>query len=280
MAKLKSDFDRWVAWAKRQHGSLHLHSTLFRVCCLLVEEGLDDEEIFYVLRVAANTIRDRHVPDREIQSALTYARSGNSHAPRWPHLNLPLRGEIERTACLGDLVQASPTFPLCPRGALEALFPDDPLLCIGPRVDHFQTGHLSLWRNLERGQFVVPNPMSAEAGETMEGKVSARTNANTGPRHYQVVEFDFGQFDTHAAILIHLRQYAPLVMAVYSGGKSLHGWFDVRGWPEAAHIEFFAHAVELGADPKMWTPSQFSRMPLGLNRATGRLQQIYYFNPQ
>jgi hypothetical protein len=38
------------------------------------------------------------------------------------------------------------------------------------------------------------------------------------------------------------------------------------------------YAVTLGADPAMWTRSQFARMPDGL-RDNGKRQAAFYFNP-
>ena len=67
-------------------------------------------------------------------------------------------------------------------------------------------------------------------------------------------------------MLLHLAKVAPLVLAVHSGGKSLHGWFYCAGQPEEKWLHFMRYAVSLGADPATWTRSQFVRLPEG--RAT------------
>ena len=41
-------------------------------------------------------------------------------------------------------------------------------------------------------------------------------------------------------------------MAVFSGGKSLQGWFYAEGAPEFALLAFMGGAVRLGADPATW----------------------------
>ncbi|MDP6445102.1 MAG: hypothetical protein QF805_14995, partial [Pirellulaceae bacterium] len=46
------------------------------------------------------------------------------------------------------------------------------------------------------------------------GHASAHTLDNTGPRWFLVLEFDEGDFDQHAAILMHLSTKAPFVLAV------------------------------------------------------------------
>lgn len=89
---------------------------------------------------------------------------------------------------------------------------------------------------------------------------------------------DQGTPDEHAALLVELADFAPLVCAVHSGGKSLHGWFAVRGQPEEKVRRFFSYAVMLGADPATWTRSQFVRMPGG-RRDNGNLQAVCYCNP-
>jgi hypothetical protein len=83
-----------------------------------------------------------------------------------------------------------------------------------------------------------------------------------------VIEFDKvnGEIvpkNTQAAILWHLSQIAPLVLVVDSGGKSLQGWFDCLDKSEDGILPLMKYAVSLGADPAMWTISQWARMPGG-----------------
>ena len=119
--------------------------------------------------------------------------------------------------------------------------------------------------------------MSAITGKTKAGRESKHTLNNTGPRRFLVCDFDQGSLDDHAALLRHLGGYAALVCALHSGGKSLHGWFFVHGQPQERVLRFFRYAVSLGADPKMWGPSQFCRMPDGL-RADGSRQRVFFLN--
>ncbi len=128
-------------------------------------------------------------------------------------------------------------------------------------------------------QFIVPSPMSAETGLTQDGRQSSRCLQNTGPRQYLVVEQDTGTADEQAAILLYLAERAPLVMALTSGNKSLHGWFSCKGASEAKLRSFFNYAVTLGADPATWTPCQLVRMPEG-RRDNGRRQAVLFLNPE
>jgi hypothetical protein len=127
-------------------------------------------------------------------------------------------------------------------------------------------------------QLIVPSPMTARTGVTQEGKESAHSLANTGPRRFLVIEFDTGSMDQHAARLLHLGGKAPMALAIHSGGKSLHGWFYCAGQAEERLLRFMRYAVALGADPATWTRSQFVRMPDG-TRDNGKRQAIFFFNP-
>jgi len=163
------------------------------------------------------------------------------------------------------------------------LFPDAPLVCLGMSVKECWTRPREEWRGAEHlYELIVPSPMKARCGFNKKGKMSNRCLDNTGPRRHLVVEFDEGDLDTHAALLWHLSQIAPLVCCVFSGNKSLHGWFFVAGEPEERIEEFFAYAVSLGADPATWTRCQLVRLPGGRRNFNGespRQQAVFYWNP-
>jgi hypothetical protein len=184
---------------------------------------------------------------------------------------------------------------------IDALFPGDPLLCVGWSQSRFETRSRFRWRReLSKCQFIVPSPMSKVWGTTKDGRRSMHTLDNTGPRSYVVTEFDptrwelltpeqqkrFGAAESYysahrdlqAAVLVHLAQYAPLALVVHSGGKSLQGWWPCRGKSDTELRKFFSYAVRLGADPAPWTKSQFVRLPDG-TRDNGKRQAVLFFNP-
>jgi hypothetical protein len=180
---------------------------------------------------------------------------------------------------------------------IDILFPGNPLLCCGWNRHYFETRQRRHWHKLHALQFIVPNPMTTRQGLTRTQKLSAHALSNTGPRRFLIVEFDFVQASTaearllnklaaeareirdlSAALLLHLAEMAPLALVVYSGGKSLHGWFYCRGVAEENISRFYRYAAALGADRATWTPSQFARMPDGL-RDNGKRQSVYFFNP-
>jgi len=203
---------------------------------------------------------------------------------RWPSRNEraieSIRGEGGSLAALRESspVRLENDIPQTEQ-FLKVLFPGNPLLCCAWSRHRFQTRPLSNWHQLDKLQLLVPSPMKELSGRTKEGKLSAHTLANTGPRRFLVIEQDRGGLDQQAAILLHLAQFGPLVMAVHSGGKSLHGWFHCQNIPEEELRPFMEHAVSLGADPTTWSRSQFVRMPDG-TRENGIRQCVHHFNPK
>ncbi|MBI4024228.1 MAG: hypothetical protein HY360_04550 [Verrucomicrobia bacterium] len=161
---------------------------------------------------------------------------------------------------------------------VDRLFPVNSLLCCGRSQFDFDTRLREQWRGeLAKLQFIVPSPMSSATGLTKEGRESKHALDNTAARRFLICEFDTGDVDQHAALLIHLAGFAPLVCAVHSGGKSLHGWYLVNGQPDEKVAKFFRYAVSLGADPATWTRSQFVRMPDG-TRDNGKRQTVFFLN--
>jgi hypothetical protein len=225
-----------------------------------------------------------------VQNSLKYAWqpgpggfAAPSPASKWPALNHERREAIIRDGgALVDLWELSK-----PRlddneahteAIIDGLFPGNPLLCCGKSQSEFDTKLREAWsRQLSQLQFIVPSPMTARNGLTKEGKESAHALSNTGARRFLICEFDTGTPDEHAALLMHLGTFAPLVCVVHSGGKSLHGWFFVAGQPDEKVNRYFRYAVSLGADRATWTRSQFVRMPDG-TRDTGNRQTVFFLN--
>lgn len=226
--------------------------------------------------------------ERAVERSMASAYQLGRPRPRtaaWPLMDVAARAAIVTSgAGLVDLWEASPVRwtdeAAHTEKIIDALFPADALLCVGLSQSRFDTASRQEWRGqLSEAQFVVPSPMSARTGRTQDGRESAHTLANTGPRRFLVIEQDAGSADEQAALLLHLAERAPLALAVHSGGKSIHGWFYCAGRDEGALRQFMHRAVSLGADRATWTRSQFVRMPDGL-RESGPRQTVYFFNPE
>lgn len=302
--------------ASRPAQGTGLHPWIFRAVCTLMRRHSADNT--RAIMIAATTDCERETR-REIDDAIRHVRGNPKRAgsPAGQAKKRSQRSErddvqIQRVLRSGFgqvALRASTPYPLDPGAALNVpnllrhLFPDDPLLCLGWNECRFATMPQSEWCDRTASgtppQFIVPNPMSKLRGLTRDGKLSAKSNDNTGPRRFLVVEFDFkphhnardaallaygtqfGLFttlDLCASLLAELARFAPLVLVVWSGGKSLQGWFPMAGVSELVAEQFFRRACALGADPATWSKSQFVRLPCG-RRDNGEIQSVNYFNP-
>jgi hypothetical protein len=277
-----------------------VHKWLFRIARQL-HCHRDDEEIFKLLK--AETLDcGRPVPDREIWAAIKGSATcawqprndgsidsepSQAATPRWPAADYKLQARLAGKTPwdLYDLWEAS-SAGFDDDGShaeevLPLLFPgDDTLVCVAWEKTKAVTAPLSEFRGeLETLQFIVASPMSKLIGQNLEGKESSRCLDNTGPRRFLPVEFDSGPLDLQAALLWHLGTIWPLALVVFSGNKSLQGWFVVGQSTEAKQHDFFAYALRLGACDSTWTRCQLVRAPGGL-RDNGQHQVIYYFAPE
>jgi len=238
----------------------------------------------------------RDVTESEIRRAVENSRgaawqpgvprsSTKRHA--WPKLDIERRQSLVKEQAgfgLVDLWELSPVRLDRAHSQAEEIidtcFSKDDILCCGMSVGNFSSLPREVWKGrLKSLQFIVPSPMSARFGCTADGRRSARTLKNTGPRHFLVIEQDGGSVDEQAAILRSLAASAPLALVVHSGGKSLHGWFWCKGQPRPTLLRFMHNAVAVGADPATWTKCQMVRMPDGLRDNRNR-QTVYFFNPE
>jgi len=264
------------------------HSWIFRAARALWRCGRTEGDIRPFLENVAATC-GRYVSAGEIEDALRNSHASaiqyvRSRPQRSPSVDTKLREAIIKSG--KDLAELWETSPLrsednAPHAEeiIDQLFPGNPLLCVGAAKNDFQTAPREDWRGkLATSSLLVPNPMTARTGLNKEGAVSNRCLNNTGARRFLVVDFDTGEIDDHAALLLHLAERAPLALALFSGSKSLHGWFYCAGVAEAKVSRFFRYAVSLGADPATWTRCQLVRMPDGL-RENGKRQAVYFFNP-
>ena len=259
-----------------------VHRWVYHVVCRMIECNFNDLEIVSLCEEYST----RLLQPNEVENAILSRRGSLQNPsipkrPRWPQRSQVLVDQYLGSNTVEGLCGLSPmpVNEFDSETILKHLFPGNPLLCCGISSRIFATRSLAEWHGeLAKCQLIVPSPMSARHGYTQSGKRSAHTLQNTGPRKYLVVEFDEGTHDDHASLLSYLNtNMTPLVCAVMSGNKSLHGWFRVEDWNDEKQISFFKRATSIGADPATWTRSQFVRMPNG-TRNNGAKQTTLYLS--
>ena len=287
-------FDKYLASLNWSEG-VTKHRQRWLAALRAATLGIDQDEAYSKIRLAIERSGGRFMPEK-LANDLTKARSatgapssawrpGQPHPVRvtkWPEINQEQREAIiSRGYSLADLWEASPLRgDYGPEEVIDHLFPADCLICAGWSDSRFATKRREEWRGImAKLQFIVPSPMLAVTGVTKDGKPSAHTLANTGPRRFLVIEQDNGTADEQAGVLIHLGERAPLALVVSSGGKSLHGWFYCQDMSNEQLWPFMHYARQLGACRATWGRSQFVRMPGG-RRSTGARQKVFFFNPE
>ncbi len=253
------------------------------------KSAMDAGEAARHLQSYDGTLR-RQLAKNEVERAVERAYSATldspikfERIPELPEWNARETARLyqDNATTAQDLIDASPVqyLDLHPGEILKLLFPDPAgLLCIGFDKSTFATAPLVEFEDLEKCQFITPAYMTSVYGETLEGKLSMHSKANTGERRFIVCDFDSPPPKEHAAIIAHLDSFRPLAMALSSGGKSLHAWFPTTASPEDDRL-FWRLCIALGADPVLFrNHSQFVRMPNG-TRDNGKPQSVIYLNP-
>jgi hypothetical protein len=261
------------------------HFELFRDACAMTRAGLPAE---VQLRVLAVRFENYHktISETDVEKAVCDA-SLKAHAirpRRYPAPSYEARKEV--IACFPDaLERLRAESPVHNPGALmcseiiDRLFTDRDLVCMAQSKYESRTEQRTAFRSRERNhQFIVVNPMAARLGMTQQGKLSTRCLENAGPRTRIVIEYDNGSLDEQAALHLHLRALGVnLVMAVFSGSKSLHGWFDVTNESDESVMKTFRYAAYLGADTATFCPVQLVRTPNAV-RDNGTLQRVEFLS--
>jgi hypothetical protein len=267
MRKLKA----WLR--KKENPKQQLHKTLFALACMCREAGFTPDQASAVVRAYAAGNMARRATEREINSAVGSAFNATYQAgPKWPRPVPELLAEVDSYPVP---VPAPLMTGTSPEFFLGALFPGDPLLCVGATAYAMDTKPLSEWQGMLRPmQFIVPSPMTAVTGpRKQDGRESFHAESNTGPRKYLVTEFDGPSKPQQMARIRSLEAFGGLHLAciVDSAGKSLHAWWKAAD-DETTNRQFFERACKLGADERLWLRSQFARLPGGTR--DGRRQEV------
>ena len=157
------------------------------------------------------------------------------------------------------------------------------VICACVEMDNPEYRRFNLWNpdmssSFRTRQYIVPNYMHPDV--LIDRVDDGKHDLNVGRRMYMVIEADKGTIEEQLAMLAYLEKRAKvrLAMAVFSGGKSVHGWFCVWGLSEYRVTSIHILAKKLGADKTTYSPGQYVRMPLGWNYSKSRRQKVLWYS--
>ena len=242
-------------------------------------------------------VAHRRVPDREISAAVDLAYGSGvqgsgvgvqanygRRAIEWPEANPEAIRKVMET--VAPVFDGETSTGLRPGDVLPLLFHGVELVCTGADSERATVRPVeAVLSDADTLQFICVNPMRGSLAMNQAGRPSPRCQNNVMVRRYLVAEFDDATLAKaqQAQLASALGDMAPLVMAVDSGGKSVHAWYAVEAMTRQDQARFFALACLLGADQTRWDICGWLRMPGGLrvkpdfSRAR---QRILYWNGQ
>ncbi len=259
------------------------HVWLFKVGISLHRTGWGTAAIARFLKEGCRRMGWEDRSGRTVEDILAKIDSGfepqaeNERLPDWPDTNHDKRHARSGHRSLFDAAGDS---GLEGADVLPRLFRPRELVCVGWEKNRFMTMPLEQAVLVSHAaQFIVPNPMTAETAPNGSRRCKANSS-HPDDRRYAVIEFDTGEpASVQASVLSSLHTGdTPLVMAVWSAGKSIHGWFNVAGLSPHQKLQFFRFASLLGADHSLFDMSKLVRMPGGLRN--GDEQTIIYFEEE
>jgi len=151
------------------------------------------------------------------------------------------------------------------------LFDDGDVLWVGDRYDS-KPNNLKVkseWQKLEPSYPLI-------CGAVFEPNAQARQNGFVKDHRYFVLECDdvLVNLDQQARIISYFSEIMKLRAVVFSGNKSLHGYFDHPGEEALKQLKSIMMGFQL--DTSLLTKSQPSRLP-GYVR-DGNLQRLHYLD--
>jgi hypothetical protein len=262
---------------------------MFRDAISMSQVGLTHEQQFEILRIKFDRYY-RLVEDREIENAIRNAMSYNEGKQetqnRLPKANEELRqtafknSPFHNVAALKKASKVMAPELLSSGAVLDRFFRSDELVCMARSKNMAETMRRENFRGgEEQFPYIVPNAMVSVWGLNSLGIRSKRCNNNVGPVTRVVIEFDSGTLDEQAALIGAISKCGvPLSMVLWSGGKSLHSWFDMTSMNKDERQKLFRYAAALGADRATFIPCQLCRTPNAIRPENGNRQEVYLLN--
>jgi hypothetical protein len=159
---------------------------------------------------------------------------------------------------------------------IHALFNDDEIVWSGDKHHSGKPHHARHFRPAQEWADGSSAAWPFISQCTFQPGTFSRCNESISTKPYLVVESDTLTHDEALSVFCWLReaQEIPLRAVVFSGKRSLHGWFE----RPAGHTDRELAAIMAGlrCDPATVKPVQPVRLPGVVRAETGRLQELLY----
>ena len=143
------------------------------------------------------------------------------------------------------------------------------------------TQRINLGDSINQSSLILPNPNRVAEGITKDGRRSACCRDAVGKRAYLIVELTHQGLsaDRQAGVIRYLQElhHGQLQLIVRTQGFASQAWFKSFG-SNSEDWEFMVQAVKLGANPIFWRPEKPARVPNGICRETGEVQECAYWD--
>jgi hypothetical protein len=283
MAKLgASPTKRFSALLKRAESEgMNYHDMMVLAAGTMRRLGKSPEQAIEMMHEAADKVTRRQPAAGEIERAVNFTfQSDVSTGRQWERpsdrvkINRNLIAEFASKGDIGKLQGKSGPIPSDTESILKDLYGGDELLHLAPDIYRGDVKSQSEWLSdgIDEMQFICPANFKDRKG--------GRLAENVDYRKYVVFETDDlpKDWDGQAGLLEHLGQFMPLRMVVWSGGKSLHGWFSIETRLKDRVQKFYDLAVQLGGDKAVLRPAQLVRVPNGIRQENGKVQKTIYYD--
>ena len=250
------------------------------------ELNVPPQQAVKMIRIASHTVTRREPGNGEIERWVNkvYQPSAIMRPYDQPKNGIKVEqlliDEFSRKGSIDRLRKQSKRIPTDPAKILSEFYEPSALLHLTPHwAQPKDVMSCEEWieQDLSDKQFICP--------AHLKSKDLGRCLDNVLHRRFLVYESDrdglAGNWDGQAGCIDRLAKDMPLRQVVFSGGKSLHGWFDISTRRKDQVQDFIGLCIQLGADTAALRPAQLVRMPLGLRRDAGKkptTQKVLFYN--
>lgn len=271
------------------------NNQMIRLAPRMMELGWEEEAIFEKFKDAYELTDDSSRDEeiwRVIRNARKYAREGGpiddaasrAESLRLVQIRREARRELDRIfdshRWTLDEIRGLGWCQLPPieqrRAFLSALFNEDEIIWSGDKFHSGKPRHARHFRTVKEWiGSTLAFPFISHC--TFRPGSISRSNDCVSERRYLVIESDHLTHDQVLSLFSWLHHDRGICMraAVFSGKRSIHGWFD---WPSNDLRELSAFVEGLLCDPATLRASQPVRLAGVRRRETGRIQELLYLS--